>query len=363
MDSCWRTIRANPLVAALVRIVETGQVEITHSDGTFHLEDLKPGKYTIRVTRLGYRTVTKKVEVGQGTSRMKIRLKISPLRTAEIVVTGSLIPRSVDETLRSVNVLAGEELLKRLQGTVAATLKLQPGMAVTSMGPATARPVIRGLSGDRVLVLEDGERVGDVSNRGSDHATALDPSTARRIEVVRGPAALLYGSNALGGVVNVIRDEVPRPVPDRFTGAATLEGRSVNAGFGGSLWGRMPLTRHIPLRIELSGRTAGDPDAGLGLDTWEASAGSAWAGHRGSLGGAVRYYRNRYGIPGGFVGGHAEGVRVEMERRSAKVRATWDLPLGLRVPAGQRGLYVVPSRRDRVGRHPRHALRTAGGER
>ena len=66
------------------------------------------------------------------------------------------------------------------------------------MGPAVSQPVVRGLSGDRVLMLEDGTPVGDASNSGTDHTTALDPSSARRIEVVRGPGALLYGGNAAG---------------------------------------------------------------------------------------------------------------------------------------------------------------------
>jgi iron complex outermembrane recepter protein len=92
--------------------------------------------------------------------------------------------------------------------------------------------VIRGLGGDRVLVLEDGARVGDLSSTSGDHALSVDPLNAERIEVVRGPAALLYGSNAIGGVINVIRDEVPSALPDRPTGVLTMQGQSANVGVG-----------------------------------------------------------------------------------------------------------------------------------
>ena len=78
------------------------------------------------------------------------------------------------------------------------------------------------MGGDRLLILEDGQRVGDLSSTSSDHAVAVDPVSAQRIEVVRGPAGLLYGSNALGGVINVWREEVPRTMPDRTTGTVTL---------------------------------------------------------------------------------------------------------------------------------------------
>ena len=225
------------LPGSSVTVVGTGPRAITHGDGSFHLRALPFGSYTLRVERLGYRTVERSVDFGPDTSPLLVELEESAVDIAGLVVTGTLSERGSDETLRPVNVLAGEELQRRLEETVAATLASEPGVTATSMGPATARPVIRGLSGDRVLLLEDGQRVGDVSNSGPDHATALDPASARRIEVVRGPGALLYGSNALGGVVNVIREEVPRDVVHDLHGTATLQNRTVNDSWGGHVSG------------------------------------------------------------------------------------------------------------------------------
>lgn len=314
-----------PLAGALVTVLGARRGATTHGDGSFHIAGLPAGVHTVRVERLGYRTRTLEVSTEGGGVLLVIELESSPMDISGLVVTGALTERAAAEALRPVNVLSGQDLQRRLQGTVAATLKSEPGVAVTSMGPATARPVIRGLSGDRVLMLEDGGRSGDMSSTGSDHASALDPSSARRIEVVRGPAAILYGSNALGGVINVIRDEVPSDVPHHPTGAVTLQGQSVTGAFGGGAHVRFGVTDHIPVRIEVGGRTSGDlrtPVGRLentGVDTWNVGAGAAWVEERGHLGGAVRAYQNHYGIPGGFVGGHEAGVRIEMERVSTRV--------------------------------------------
>jgi hypothetical protein len=118
--------------------------------------------------------------------------------------------------------VSGAELDREIGGTVAATLLSQPGMAMTTMGPATGRPVIRGLGGDRILILEDGQRPGDLSSMSGDHAVAIEPLTATQLEVVRGPMSLLYGSSAMGGVVNVVREEVPASLPEHFHGTLSL---------------------------------------------------------------------------------------------------------------------------------------------
>ena len=87
--------------------------------------------------------------------------------------------------------------------------RTSPASPSRSFGPAPARPVIRGLDGDRVLILQDGQRIGDLSSQSGDHGVTINPAAAQRIEVVRGPATLLYGANAIGGLVNVITDEIP----------------------------------------------------------------------------------------------------------------------------------------------------------
>ncbi len=320
-----------PLAGSSVTVVGSGRGAITHGDGSFYVHGLAFGEHTVRVERLGYRTEDRTIDFGPGTPPLRFELVESAVEVEGLVVTGTLTERGADEAIRPVGVVAGEDLQRRLEETVAGTLAGEPGVSSTSMGPATARPVIRGLSGDRVLMLEDGQRVGDVSSSSSDHATALDPASARRIEVVRGPGALLYGSNALGGVVNVIRDEVPRSPVDGLHGTATLQSRTVNDSWGGSVSGSFPLGEHVPLRFELNGRTSGDvatpvgPLENTGIERFGFGAGTSWVDDEwGSVGIASRFHRNHYGIPGGFVGAHPDGVRVEMERSSTKGQLVLD---------------------------------------
>jgi iron complex outermembrane receptor protein len=96
-----------------------------------------------------------------------------------------------------------------VQPTLGATLENEPGVALRSFGPGPARPVIRGLDGDRVLIVEDGLRMGDLSSQSGDHGVNVNPAAVDSIEVVRGPATLLYGENAIGGLVNVVTNEIP----------------------------------------------------------------------------------------------------------------------------------------------------------
>jgi iron complex outermembrane receptor protein len=129
-----------------------------------------------------------------------------------IVVTGTRV-RS-DDILGNVTVLGGDSLVRDVRPTIGETLAKQPGVSTSGSGPNVARPVLRGLSGERLLILTDGIGALDVSASSSDHAVAINPLTAESIEVLHGPAALLYGSSAVGGVVNVIDSRIPRRLPD-----------------------------------------------------------------------------------------------------------------------------------------------------
>lgn len=128
----------------------------------------------------------------------------------EIIVTGR---RRADDVLGDVQVLGGAELARALRPTIGETLARQPGVSVAGSGPNAAKPVVRGLSGDRIRVLTDGIGALDVSASSSDHAVAINPLIADSIEVLHGPAALIYGASAIGGVVNVIDARIPRREP------------------------------------------------------------------------------------------------------------------------------------------------------
>ena len=140
----------------------------------------------------------------------------------DIVVTG--IRRKANDALGGISVLDEADLTREMRPSIGETLARQPGVSATSFGPTASAPVLRGLSGDRVRVLSDGIGSLDLSSSGPDHAVSINPLTADRIEVLRGPSALLFGSSAIGGVVNVIDTRIPRRLPENAVGADALAG-------------------------------------------------------------------------------------------------------------------------------------------
>ena len=310
-----------PVASAMARLSPSHALEPTHDDGTFAFSGVAPGEYTLTVEMLGYASRTRTVRIGAGeTTRVSVALRVSALPLDALIVTGTLDARAGSDVISAVSVVSGAELDRRIDATVAATLRNEPGLAVSSLGPSTARPVIRGLGGDRIVFLEDGLKPGDLSSTSSDHAVAVEPITARRLEVVRGPMSLLYGSSALGGVVNVVRDEIPTSVPQHMHGTLVTQALSASRGFaagGFGTAGRGP----VALRLEASARTSGDlqtPDGSLentGGTSFTLAGGASVVGDAGHFGAAYRFYDNDYGIPGGFVGGHEHGVDIAMQRK------------------------------------------------
>src|SRR5688572_6305333 len=129
-----------------------------------------------------------------------------------IIVTAGGLERL--DMLAGTSVMEGDDLQRNMDGQIGEVLTGVPGVSATSFSPGASRPVLRGFQGDRVRVLVDGIGSIDASNVSADHAVTIDPLTADRIEVLRGPAVLLYGSSAIGGAVNVIDKRIPRSVPE-----------------------------------------------------------------------------------------------------------------------------------------------------
>jgi iron complex outermembrane receptor protein len=157
------------------------------------------------------------------------------LQLGETVITANPLGRTLFEQVQPVSVLKGDRLRLSVQPTLGETLSGTPGVSSTYFGPAASRPIIRGLDGDRIRVLQNGSNTIDASATSVDHAVSFDPVLARSIEVVRGPATLLYGSNAIGGVVNVIDNRIPDERIDHLLGG-NISGKygSVNTERGGA---------------------------------------------------------------------------------------------------------------------------------
>jgi iron complex outermembrane recepter protein len=137
----------------------------------------------------------------------------TPTTTSRIVVTGGEIEQSSTDTAQAVTVLNEAQLKERAAASLGDTLATQPGVAASGFAPGASRPIIRGLADNRVRVLNDGTEVFDVSNLSPDHAPSVSPLISQSIEIVRGPATILYGSGAIGGVVNVVDNRIPAELP------------------------------------------------------------------------------------------------------------------------------------------------------
>jgi len=147
-----------------------------------------------------------------------------PQTLKEVVVTANPLGSDLNEMVAPVSTLGGDALTVRQTSTIGETLNGIPGVASSYFGPNASRPAIRGLDGDRIKMLQSGGTTLDASSLSYDHAVPIDPLVAEKIEVVRGPAALMYGGNALGGVVNVIDNRIPRDPITGVSGAADVSG-------------------------------------------------------------------------------------------------------------------------------------------
>ena len=262
-----------------------------------------------------------------------------PVALENFIVTATPLERPQAAIAAPTSVLSGRFLTQKLQPTLGETLAGQPGIASTYFGPGASRPVIRGLGGDRIRVLENGVGAIDASTTSPDHATALDPLLVDRIEVVRGPAALLYGGNAVGGVVNVIDHRILTTKPGRAAGGrAEIRYSSVDEGKNGAAlfeggsgaiaWHLDAYRRtHDDLRIPAYAQSAhiraeetahaaehgeSAPEFAHGRlpnsqqQADGAAAGFSWIGNRGFIGFSASGHNTRYGIPPGAHEHHHE---------------------------------------------------------
>ncbi len=226
-----------PFINILIKGTRIGT--LTDASGHYMLTNLPVGEHTLIVKGMGYEPVTVdfKIEEKQ-TKEIDIEIEYKGIALNEIVLTSS--PTASGFNYQPNQAFIGEELQRRSEVSFGEMLDGEPGIAMRSMGPTPSRPVIRGLDGDRILVLQDGERMGDISNTAADHAIAMDPLAASRVEVVRGPASLLYGSSALGGVINVMTSDIPENWSYGSSGVLSAQGATVNkmgAGFGRYTYG------------------------------------------------------------------------------------------------------------------------------
>ncbi|HEX4910999.1 MAG TPA: TonB-dependent receptor [Permianibacter sp.] len=347
-----------PVANARIRVPALNQTVQTDRDGRFELQGISAGNVLLDIEAGRHGHLNREIAVGETDQNLTVQLDDD---VEHVVVNASALEHRTLEMATPAQVLAGDDLLKARGATLGETLDNQPGVSASSFGAGSSRPVIRGLGGARVQMLQDGVGTLDASTVSADHNVAAEPLTTEQIEVLRGPATLLYGSGAIGGVVNVIDRRIPETRKDGIEGAVELRGQTANnersvaaaldGGSGDLAFHLNAFTRETD-DIEIPGDAERFPDAEEGEHAGEelahgtlenssiegdgGSIGASWIGERGFIGIALSAYNSNYGVPGHHA--HHEEVppvvveeeppvRIDLEQRRTDLKARLDEPL------------------------------------
>ena len=309
--------RGAPVVGAAVRLLELDRVERTGARGGFRFANVPPGTYRLFVSATGYASATDTVAVAGATATVSFDLRASAVPLREITVTASPTARPTDELYQPAATKSRAAFEDSPGTSFAEKIADLPGVNVRGNGSAPARPIVRGLGDNEVLVLENGLRMGDIATYDPAHATPIDAMGVAGIEVVRGPATILYGPNTLGGLVNVVTDFVPRLADHPLSGTIALEGNTVSnalSGYANAVWSGT----HAAVRVSAGGLRSSDirippgtyVDPGTGAPfalsripqsfdhSGEVGLGWSYQGDFGTIGVGGNRYEMNYGIPG-----------------------------------------------------------------
>lgn len=340
-------MEVQPIAGATVNLPGLRRVAITDPVGYFVFERVPVGVHEVFVQRGNARSDRRRMEVTAGdTTRVDLELAIAHTLEA-ITVTGN--PRGQTTALESfgaVNSVSSRDLAERMSGTLGETLEAEPGVAKRSFGPGSARPIVRGFDGDRVLIMTDGLRAGDVSSQSGDHGVLTDPASLKRVEILKGPATLLYGSNAIGGVVNAIsyHDFTHEPPPMGLTGFATLDGGTADERVGANVEAQYGADGWL-IWGGGGARRTGDydtpdgavPNSASDLQRFAVGGGRHW--DRAFLDGSVSYEQGVYGVPFAamFEGEEEEEGEPSADEEEERIELDGDRT-ALRLNAGLREL-------------------------
>lgn len=308
-------VDGSPVHGATVVVVGTRRSATTDETGGFRIDSVPVGTHEVIAQREHLSADRQTVTVTAGeTVEIAFALGLEA-RHESIAVTASAVGISTTfDSFSSVSSLDSLDLALARGPSLGETLAGQPGVALRSFGPGSSRPIIRGFDGDRVLIMQDGVRTGDLSSQSGEHGVTIDPAGLERIEVVKGPATLLYGSNAIGGVVNAITpQEAFRATPfDGAIGGFSVDTASNNGQAGGSgtvQYGRGPWTVWAGGGSRRSGDYASPRGVveNSGTVLHNGRFGAGWTGSRVYASAGVNLERSRFGVPfaGLFHGGHA----------------------------------------------------------
>lgn len=317
-----------PIPGATVEVVGTNKRVTTNAQGEFVLEDLSASKVELH-TKAPYHTHSHAEALVESSEPLILRLSPSAMEIIDVVA----LPwhASTLESATPVEVLAGNALRNKQASTLGETLKNEIGVHSSYHGPVASSPIIRGLDGPRVLITQNSLDAGDASRVGPDHAVATEASTAQQIEILRGPATLLYGSGASGGVVNIVDNRVPKDnltkgewqlqhntVADENLASGSLTGGANAFAFHVDGFWRESNDYKIPVAAEIDHQDDAHEDR-LENSAYEAQGlnlGGSYLLDNGFVGLSYGRLERTYGIPG-----HGHGDEIEEQGHEEELHA------------------------------------------
>ena len=311
-----------PVHNVMITVLQLKRTVTTDDDGRYEITNLPPGKYDVVAQLDRVPDVVRSADLTSGKATLDFQIELSSLRE-EVTVSATGNEQSVSTSIQSVEVLGSIELAKKSPVSLGEALDGELGVAKRSFGPGTARPVIRGQTGNRVSVLQDGSQVGGLGFQSGDHAEPINVLTVERIEIVKGPATLLYGSSAIGGVVNAIsgHDSPHKGMTGYLTGVG-----GTNGGQGGGSAGFEVGSDRWLVWGNAGGQRSGDYRTPLGVvENSFSREGSAAAGFgfyptKGFFSFNYNFNKRRYGIPISPNEPDAEIVELNPRRHSIEFR-------------------------------------------
>jgi iron complex outermembrane receptor protein len=222
---------SQPLPGAYVFLTPSGQGTVTDADGKYMIEHVGQGDYQVKVSFVGYKTLVKTLQISKN-EVFNARLSTKSVDLQEVTVAGDYAEKRKKEESLNVEVVNDDYLKQNLGGSLMKSMERLPGVSTIDIGSGQSKPVIRGLSFNRVVVVEDGIK-HEGQQWGSDHGLEIDQYAVDKVEVIKGPASLMYGSDAIGGIIDVQQNLVP--AENSISGEVELTGKSNNDYLGASV--------------------------------------------------------------------------------------------------------------------------------
>lgn len=334
-----------PVVGATVRLLGLDRATGTDSKGDFSFPAVPNGSYRIFVRCIGYASETKPTAVDNNMAQLSFSLRQTAIQSEGVVVSASPYARLADEEYQPAESMSREQLQNATGQSFAQEISDMPGVSVRYNGAAPSRPMIRGLSDNEVLVLQDGLRMGDVSTYDPAHAVPILPLSIAQIDVVRGPASIMYGPNAIGGLINIITNTVPTLSNRPFSGTASLTGNTVSDLYSGYFDG-VYSSGGSALSVSAGGSHSQDTRIPQGsyfdgirsfelnrmphsfARSQEEGAGYSYTGDFGMIGVGYRHFEMTYGVPGtppnsGWLNDPPTTSMIQQQQNMVEMRGLW----------------------------------------